>query len=253
MSTSYNGWPASKTLATRVIEPVKGCKLRVADDDTVVEIFNYLVKQFHARVDDVTKPHPADDWGYNYRANVNNPSQLSNHSSGTAIDLDATEHPNKVATHRTFTPKQIAEVHQILDELGGLVRWGGDYTNTPDAMHFELLYGPKKTKEIWAKIRKQPVKTPGNPRKTITQLVNEVLAGEWGNGVDRKKRLIKAGYDYDRVQAGVQRRLNAKKSVTAVAKEVLAGKWGHGAVRRQRLRAAGYDYDAVQKEVNRLL
>ena len=33
-------------------------------------------------------------WGYEFRANVNNPSQLSCHASGTAIDYNANRHPN---------------------------------------------------------------------------------------------------------------------------------------------------------------
>lgn len=152
---SYNGWPASPNLKTRVIEPVKGCRLRIVDNDNVATIFTYLVQQFHKRVDDVTKPHPADDWGFAFRANVNNPNSLSNHASGTAIDLDATENPNGVPTNKVFTPREIAEVHEILDELDGTIRWGGDYTNTPDAMHFEVLRGPGSLQKVARKIRRQ--------------------------------------------------------------------------------------------------
>ena len=151
---SYNGWPASPSLKTRVIEPVVGVKLRIADNQNLADVFTYLVQQFHKRVDDVTKPHPADDWGFAFRPNVNDPNSLSNHASGTAIDLDATEHPNGVATSRTFTPGQIAEVHEILEELEGTIRWGGDYTNTPDAMHFEVLRGPGSLRKVAKKIRK---------------------------------------------------------------------------------------------------
>jgi hypothetical protein len=104
-------------------------------------------------VDDVTKPHPADDWGYSYRANVNDPTELSNHSSGTAIDLDATEHPNGVAAWRTFTAVEIQEIHKILRELEGTVRWGGDYTHTVDGMHFEINVSPGQLRRIGRKIR----------------------------------------------------------------------------------------------------
>jgi hypothetical protein len=154
MARSYNGWPASPNLKTRVIEPVKGVRLRIADNQNLADIFTYLVQQFHRRVDDVTKPHPADDWGFAYRANVNNPNSLSNHSSGTAIDLDATENPNGVPTSRVMTPRQIAEVHEILDELDGVIRWGGDYQNTPDAMHFEVLRGPGSLQKTARKVRR---------------------------------------------------------------------------------------------------
>lgn len=39
--------------------------------------------------------------------------------------------------------------------------------------------------------------------KTIEQLAQEVLEGKWGNGSERKIRLISAGYDYSAVQNAV--------------------------------------------------
>lgn len=40
-------------------------------------------------------------------------------------------------------------------------------------------------------------------KKSVTELAKEVIAGKWGNGADRKTRLIQAGYDYNAVQAKV--------------------------------------------------
>lgn len=97
-----------------------------------------------------------------------------------------------------------------------------------------------------------------NTTKSVEELAIEVLNGAWGNGVDRKQRLINAGYDYNAVQAEVNRMLSAeaqaaKKTVAELAIEVLRGLWGDGEDRKHRLTAAGYDYAAVQAEVNRLL
>ena len=39
--------------------------------------------------------------------------------------------------------------------------------------------------------------------KTVDELAHEVLAGNWGNGEDRKNRLTVAGYNYDSVQSEV--------------------------------------------------
>lgn len=39
--------------------------------------------------------------------------------------------------------------------------------------------------------------------KSIDTLAREVIRGDWGNGVDRKNRLEKAGYDYSAVQKRV--------------------------------------------------
>lgn len=96
----------------------------------------------------------------------------------------------------------------------------------------------------------------GAVKKTNEELAIEVLNGAWGNGVDRKQRLISAGYDYDAVQSEVNRLLaeNASdKSLDEIAIEVIRGRWGSGADRKQRLAAAGYDYDDVQAKVNELL
>ena len=51
----------------------------------------------------------------------------------------------------------------------------------------------------------QKIKIPGTaaPKKTIAEIAKEVIAGKWGNGADRKKRLEAAGYDYNAVQQAV--------------------------------------------------
>lgn len=36
--------------------------------------------------------------------------------------------------------------------------------------------------------------------KSVTEIAKEVIAGKWGNGEDRKKRLTTAGYNYNEVQ-----------------------------------------------------
>lgn len=44
-------------------------------------------------------------------------------------------------------------------------------------------------------------------RKSVSQLATEVIAGKWGNGDDRIRRLKAKHYDYKAVQAEVNRRL----------------------------------------------
>ena len=52
----------------------------------------------------------------------------------------------------------------------------------------------------------------GTTKKSVSEVAKDVLAGAWGNGEDRKKKLIAAGYDYNAVQSEVNRLCN-KKSV----------------------------------------
>ena len=47
--------------------------------------------------------------------------------------------------------------------------------------------------------------------KSVDAVADEVIAGKWGKGQDRRNRLSAAGYDPDAVQAKV----NAKLGVTA--------------------------------------
>lgn len=95
---------------------------------------------------------------------------------------------------------------------------------------------------------------PEAPRKSNEVIAKEVLAGAWGNGDDRKNRLQAAGYDYNAIQAIVNKGGSApapvKQSNETIANQVIAGAWGTGEDRKKRLAAAGYDYNAVQAIVN---
>lgn len=48
------------------------------------------------------------------------------------------------------------------------------------------------------------------PEKSVADLAAEVLAGMWGNGAERRERLTAAGYDYEAVQAEVNRRVTPR-------------------------------------------
>lgn len=112
------------------------------------------------------------------------------------------------------------------------------------------------------KINNQTNSTPEiSNKKSNEEIANEVIAGKWGNGADRKTALTNAGYDFSAIQEIVNQKLAGKtteskpalKSVDEVAKEVIAGKWGNGQDRFNKLNAAGYDSNAVQNRVNEIL
>ena len=91
-------------------------------------------------------------------------------------------------------------------------------------------------------------------KKSNETIANEVIAGKWGNGNDRKTRLQNAGYDYNTIQSIVNQKLGAsKKSNETIANEVVAGKWGNGNDRKTKLTNAGYNYEEIQKLVNQKL
>lgn len=53
-------------------------------------------------------------------------------------------------------------------------------------------------------------KYDSEPNKPIEEVAREVIAGEWGNGEERERRLTEAGYDYDEVQDEVNRILTSE-------------------------------------------
>lgn len=110
--------------------------------------------------------------------------------------------------------------------------------------------------KLAGKSKTKPTSTTA--KKSVNTLAKEVLAGKWGNGTDRKNRLVKAGYDYNKVQIAVNKLVKASqmsqdKIINAIAHEVIAGRWGNGQERIDRLKAAGYDPDKIQKRVNELM
>jgi hypothetical protein len=148
-----NGWPASPDLPIRplVVDDIPIVP-GILDNDDVATVLGYVVRQFHERVEPLQDP---GCWGFSFRANVNDPSSLSNHASGTAVDINAPLHPNGVETFRTFTADQIGTCHLILAEVDDAVRWGGDFNSTPDAMHWEINTTPANVAAVARKIRTQ--------------------------------------------------------------------------------------------------
>lgn len=102
--------------------------------------------------------------------------------------------------------------------------------------------------------------TPPTGKKTTEEVAQEVIAGKWGNGQERKDRMTAAGYDYSTVQNRVNELMGSSvpspappKSIDELAAEVIQGKWGNGEERKRRLTAAGYDYATIQAKVNELM
>ena len=97
------------------------------------------------------------------------------------------------------------------------------------------------------------------PTKTIDEIANEVIHGEWGCGQDRRNRLESNGYSNSLVQSRVNEILNSEnksktiKSNEQIAKEVIRGDWGNGLERKQRLTGCGYNYKEIQKIVNSMV
>ena len=67
--------------------------------------------------------------------------------------------------------------------------------------------------EVKGTTKKEEVQTP---TKSVNELVDEVIAGLWGDGEDRKNRLRNAGYNYETIQSAVNSKLSKPKTTTVI-------------------------------------
>ena len=78
----------------------------------------------------------------------------------------------------------------------------------------------------WAKYVGANVPAPAPARKSNEQVADEVIAGQWGDGDDRRNRLSQAGYDPDSVQSIVNAKLGASsqsQTYTVQSGDTLSG------------------------------
>jgi len=125
-----------------------------------------------------------------------------------------------------------------------------------DKIYDKVLAEAQKAYDSFKKGGSTPSSPPPSPpaKKSLDEVAKDVIQGDYGNGPERVRKLIAAGYDAKKVQARVDEMLNptkGRKSIKTIVAEVFAGKWGNDPQRSRDLREAGYDPKQVQAEVNR--
>ncbi|WP_405777291.1 hypothetical protein [Streptomyces sp. NBC_01538] len=143
---SANGWPVL-TQATEYDIEGSGQSVRLADGDASVLLL-HVARRFHYEIDELRK---GDVHGHRSSGAVRAPYE-SNHLSGTALAIRPEAYP--VGVKGGLYPRELAIVRDILTELDGAVRWGGDF-ETPKESHFEIALRPghPKLKGVARKIR----------------------------------------------------------------------------------------------------
>jgi hypothetical protein len=159
VATSQNGWPASsdrRAIGVAVFEVHEVAFPGGVKAGDVAVVLEYVVNRFRLEVEPLV---PGWCWGWNYRP-VTGGGRLSNHASGTAVDVNAPHHP--YGKRDTFTARQRDTIRSILAAVDNVVRWGGDYSRTPDDMHFEINDGPAAVARVAAKVRAitRPIQPP---------------------------------------------------------------------------------------------
>ncbi|CAM5553536.1 hypothetical protein [Streptomyces afghaniensis 772] [Streptomyces afghaniensis] len=153
-SRSHNGWEMENvaddggTVYTRPVPgtPLKGIAVRMGDVETVLV---HLVRRFHYEVDGLRR---GDVAGWHDPSGVGKGRPESNLASGTAVRIRPGFYPR--GARGGFFPQQEVVIRDILAELDGVVRWGGD-DPTPDESLFsiDVRPGDKRLAEVAARIR----------------------------------------------------------------------------------------------------
>jgi hypothetical protein len=151
MATSQNGYRANdRTLVSSRLVPGTTRKLTVRNGPAG-DLLLWVASQFDARVEDIEQG-VLDDWGYAERTIRGDSTTLSNHASGTAIDLNATAHPLGTAPSANYSASEVAQIRAVVARAEGCVRWGGDYTGRKDGMHFEIVASEQRCAAVMAKL-----------------------------------------------------------------------------------------------------
>ena len=149
MLTSYNGYPASKDPKEIGVKsyPVKGTALKLRCAESVGPLLAAFAAEFHELIEPIDEG-TFDDWAYAFRMVRGSTDRLSCHSSGTAIDLNATRHAlGKVGT---FPAEKVPMIRALAKKYG--LKWGGDFKSRADEMHFEVEISSIKAKELITKL-----------------------------------------------------------------------------------------------------
>ena len=149
MLTSANGWPASENQAEIGIKsyPIPGTNLKMRCAEKVAPLLVNFAAEFHELIEPIDEG-ALDDWGYCFRKVRGVPGKLSNHSSGTAIDLNSIKHP--LGKVDTFSASKVPMLRALVRKYG--LRWGGDYSGRKDEMHFEVNINAVKAAALLKKL-----------------------------------------------------------------------------------------------------
>lgn len=147
----------------------------------------------------------------------------------------------------TATPNHVGIVAWVKDGMITVIE--GNYKDMvcyrDILVNDEYIRGYGQTSKLWKYMAKDN-----------TAIAQEVIAGKWGNGGERRERLKAAGYNPDAIQAIVnayyedENPIENDYTVSEIAMQCIRGMWGNGSERRRRLLDKGYNPDAVQEMIN---
>lgn len=140
---SQNGWPASKDRNAIHVKNyiVPGAKRHISCAEAAAPILVELAAWFHKFIEPIDTG-TYDDWGWAKPVVIPGTFVVSNHGSGTAMDLNSSRH-HWLSLKSGFTPIQEVRIRWKCRALG--IRWGGDF-HAKDWMHYEIIGTPAPVK-----------------------------------------------------------------------------------------------------------
>ena len=137
MPLSQNGYPVLDEPDTRLwIVPGADRHLRLAPGAAGFVLIHFA-SYYHDHIERLDTG-VWDEWGYAVRDIRGSSTSISNHASGTAMDLNATQHPLGTSETASMTRADIQAVNARLAWMDDVIRWGGDYAGRQDVMHYEI-------------------------------------------------------------------------------------------------------------------
>ncbi|ANA86548.1 lysin A, L-Ala-D-Glu peptidase domain [Gordonia phage Aphelion] len=128
---SENGWRMCNSDETVVVD-VAGMRVRIRSG-YAAEALGAWMRWYHENVERIDLYKPLDDWGWS----ATNDVASSNHLSGTAVDINATQYPWGL---RTMSAARKAKIREGLKLFEGVIFWGADWSRA-DEMHYQLNHG----------------------------------------------------------------------------------------------------------------
>lgn len=165
LPTSLNGWElaeqvdAASPVWTRPVPgtPLAGVPVRIG---AVEWLLVHVIRRFHYEIDEL---RPGDVGGWLPPGRVDQRLPESNRASGTAVVIRPTWYPP--GTQDGFFDHEQVVIRDILAELDGIIRWGGDDDATYEALFsIDVSPGDERLEQTAAKVRQwrdAPGKGPG--------------------------------------------------------------------------------------------
>ncbi|MFE1023596.1 hypothetical protein ACFW5I_03380 [Streptomyces sp. NPDC058818] len=133
---SPNGWEMEKktdgggSIWTRPVPgtPLDGVTVRIGEVEAVLV---HVIRRFHYEIDQLRK---GEVTGWRSPGKVRKGLPEGNQASGTAVQIRPEFYP--AGTTGGFFPPQLLVIRDILAELDGVVRWGGDDRKADESLFY---------------------------------------------------------------------------------------------------------------------